>query len=96
MKRFALGLLLAALVPLSVGAKDVFKDLPGVHDPAEARRKVPDLDCTSQIVVNTPNHNFPNRNGLGYRAHSCEYGNVAVGSDQPPNLIEYRKLRERY
>jgi hypothetical protein len=96
MKRFALGLLLVCLIPLSAGAKDAFKDLPGVRDPAEARRNAPELDCTSRIVVPWPNPDFPHRHGLGYRAHSCEYGNVAVGSDQPPNLIEYRKYKEHY
>ena len=95
MKRFVPVLVLACLVPLSAGAKDMFKDLPGVRDPADAGRKVPDLDCTSRIVTPWPG-NFPSRNGLGYRAHSCEYGNVAVGSDQPPNLIEYRKYKEWY
>ena len=96
MKRSALALLLALLVPLSAGAKDAFKDLPGVRDPQEAKRDAVEPDCTSRIVVPWPNADFPRHNGLGYRAHSCEYGNVAVGSNQPPNLIEYRKLQERY
>jgi hypothetical protein len=95
MKRLALALLLVSALPLSAGAKDTFQDLPGVRDPAEAKRKLIDPDCVSGIVTPWPSQ-APERNGLGYRAYACEYGNVAVGSNRPPNLIEYRKYRERY
>jgi len=95
MLRLMFALLLASTVPLAAGAKDTFKNLPGVRDPAEAKRKVVDPECVSGIVVPWPG-DFPHSSGLGYRAYGCEYGNVAVGSNSPPNMIEYRKLKERY
>ena len=95
MTRLALALLLVSLLPFVAAAKDDFKNLPGVRDPARMEEKPLDTVCTSRIVRPWPSSR-PHRNGLGYRAYSCRYGNVAVGSNRPPNLIEYRKYRQRY
>lgn len=95
MKRLLLALLLLSPLPISAVAKDAFPDLPGVRDPDRAKPKVDVPDCESAIVVPWPNATVE-RNGLGYRAYGCAYGNVTVGSNRPPNLIEYRKYKERY
>lgn len=95
MKRLALALILVSLLPFTAAAKDAFKNLPGVKDPAVKDEVELDLDCTSRLVKRWPSQ-FPERHGLAYRAYSCEEGQVAVGSNRPPNLIEYRKFKERY
>jgi hypothetical protein len=51
--------------------------------------------CSSQLVRRWPSQ-FPERNGLAYRSYSCEEGRIAVGSNRPPDMIEYRKFKERY
>ena len=93
MKRFALALLVLCALPLATQAKDDFKNLPGVHDPARIKEKPLDTVCTSQLERR---HATPFRSGLAYRAYRCRYGRVWVGSNRPPNLIEYRKYKRRY
>ena len=93
MKRLALALLLISTVPFTAAARDVFKNLPGVKDPAAERDVQLDTVCTSRLERQ---HATPYRNGLAYRTYSCQYGRVAVGSDRPPDLIEYRKYKQRY
>ena len=95
MKLFALALILISALPLSASAKDTFKNLPGVKDPAAEKAVELDIDCTSRLERAWPSR-FPERNGLAYRTYSCEDGDVAVGSNRPPNLIEYRKFKQYY
>jgi hypothetical protein len=95
MKRLALALILISALPFMAAAEDVFKDLPGVKDPAVKGEIELDMDCTSRLVRRWPSQ-FPERNGLAHRVYSCKDGHVAVGSNRPPNLIEYRKFKERY
>ena len=95
MKRLTLLLMIVLALPFAASAKDAFKNLPGVRDPAVKDEVLSDLDCTSRLVRRWPSQ-FPERNGLAYRSYSCEDGQVAVGSNRPPNLIEYRKFKERY
>jgi hypothetical protein len=96
MGRFALALILISTLPFAAAAKDVFKNLPGVKDPAAEKAAELDIDCTSQLQRAWPSR-FPERNGLAERTYSCDDGgNVAVGSNRPPNLIEYRKYKQRY
>lgn len=92
MKRLAIALALLSLPP-AVAAKDDFKDLPGVHDPAKAKEKELDIVCTSALV---PRRSASGWNGLYYRAYSCRYGRSSLGSNRPPNMIEYRKFKEHY
>jgi len=75
---------------------DPYKDLPGVQDPANARKAETDVVCTSQLVRQRPISPTFKRNGLAYRAYSCNYGQVKVGSSRQPNEIEYRKFKEHY
>ena len=89
---FALLLLLSAL-PHPASARDDFKNLPGVRDPAKLKARTPDPDCTSRLL---PRRSASGWNGLSYRSYSCRYGSGWLQSDQPPNLIEYRKFREYY
>jgi hypothetical protein len=93
MKALAIALALVAALPLSAAAGDDFRDLPGVRDPARMKPAPVDTVCTTQLERQ---HATPYRNGLAYRTYSCRYGDVAVGSDRPPNLIEYRRYKERY
>ena len=95
MKRLALARILVLALPFTAMAKDAFKNLPGVKDPAVKDEVELDLDCTSRLVRRWPSQ-FPERNGLAYRFYSCEEGQVAAGSNRPPNLIEYRKFKDRY
>ena len=95
MKRLVLALLLVSALPFTAVAKDVFKNLPGVKDPAVKEEVEIDMVCSSQLVRRWPSQ-FPERNGLAYRNYSCEEGRVAVGSNRPPNMIEYRKFKQRY
>jgi hypothetical protein len=95
MKRLALALTLVSALPFTAAAKDAFKNLPGVKDPDGKDEVQLDMDCTSRLVRRWPSQ-FPERNGLAYRVYSCKDGQVAVGSSRPPNLIEYRKFKERY
>jgi hypothetical protein len=95
MKRLALALLLVSALPFPAAAKDVFKNLPGVKDPAVKEDVEIDTVCTSRLVKRWPSQ-FPERNGLAYRTYSCEDGDVAVGSNRPPNMIEYRKFKQHY
>jgi hypothetical protein len=92
MKRPALALVLICL-PLAAMAKDDFKNLPGVHDPAKMKERPIDTVCTSQLEWQRP---APGRNGLAYRTYKCRYGKAWVGSSRPPNLIEYRKYKNYY
>jgi len=75
---------------------DPYKDLPGVKDPARARKAAADVVCTSQLVRQHPMSPTFRRNGLAYRAYSCDYGRVRVGSGRQPDMIEYRKFKEHY
>jgi hypothetical protein len=86
------GLLLAA----SSAVADPYKDLPGVKDPLTARKPDVDIVCTSRLVRQRPISPTFKRNGLAYRAYSCDYGQVTVGSSRQPNMIEYRKFKEHY
>ncbi|RYH05010.1 MAG: hypothetical protein EON57_08605 [Alphaproteobacteria bacterium] len=96
MKRFTLALIAVCLLPVAAPAKDIFPNLPGVRDPGYLNQdRSPDPVCTSRIARPWPG-NFPQRHGLGERVYKCDYGNVAVGSNRAPNLIEYRKFKERY
>ena len=95
MKRFALALILISALPFTAAAKDVFKNLPGVKDPAtEAAAKL-DTVCTSQLERTWPSR-FPARNGLAERTYSCDERQLSSGSNRPPNLIEYRKFKQYY
>ena len=95
MKRLALALLLVSVSPFGAAAGDVFKNLPGVKDPDVKDDVEIDMVCSSRLVRRWPSQ-FPERNGLAYRTYSCDEGGVAVGSNRPPNMIEYRKFKERY
>lgn len=95
MKRLALALILVCALPFAAAAEDAFKDLPGVTDPAAKDDVDLDMDCTSRLVQRWPSQ-FPERNGLAHRAYSCKDGQVAIGSNRPPNLIEYRKFKQYY
>lgn len=96
MKRFALALIVVCLLPGASPAKDAFPNLPGVRDQGYLNQnRSPDPVCTTRIARPWPG-NFPQRNGLAERVYSCDYGNVAVGSNRAPNLIEYRKFKQRY
>ena len=97
MVRHSLGLIFVGLwlVASSVLA-DPYKDLPGVKDPAKARKAETDVVCTSQLVRQHPISPTFKRNGLAYRAYSCDYGQVRVGSGRQPDMIEYRKFKEHY
>jgi len=86
------GLLLVAASVLA----DPYKDLPGVKAPGKARKAETDVVCTSQLVRQRPISPTFKRNGLAYRAYSCNYGQVRVGSGHQPNVIEYRKFKEHY
>lgn len=96
MNRLPFALLLVLALPVAAPAKDAFKNLPGVKDPAEEKQVELDMDCSSRIVQPWPAQQLPGRNGLSYRAYSCEEGRVTVGSNRPPNLIEYRKFKQYY
>lgn len=86
----------AAFLAMPAAAKDTFKNLPGVKDLAAQKEVELDTDCSSRLVRAWPSR-FPERNGLAERAYSCDDGgNVAVGSNRPPNLIEYRKFKQYY
>lgn len=93
MKLLALALVVISSLPPGAAAKDVFKNLPGVKDPAVQKEVELDTVCTSQLERA---HATPYRNGLAYRTYSCQYGKVTVRSNRPPDMIEYRKYRERY
>lgn len=93
MKRFAFALLIVSALPLSAAAKDVYKNLPGVRDPATERERQLDTVCTSRLERQHANRY---RNGLAYRTYSCRYGRVSVGSNRPPNLIEYDRYKQRF
>ena len=96
MKRFVLSLILISALPLAASAKDTFKNLPGVKDPAAEKAVELDIDCTSRLKRAWPSQ-FPERNGLAHRTYRCEDGSrIAIGSNRPPNLIEYRKFKQRY
>jgi hypothetical protein len=96
MKRLLPALLLVLALPFAAGAKDAFKNLPGVRDPAAQKDVELDTTCSSRLVRTWPSR-FPERNGLAERAYSCtDGGNVAVGSNRAPNMIEYRKFKEYY
>lgn len=95
MKRLALALMLVSALPFTAAAKDVFKNLPGVRDPAAEKEVEIDTVCESQLQRAWPSH-FPARHGLAERTYSCGDDKFAVGSNRPPNLIEYRKYRQRY
>lgn len=95
MKRLALALILISALPCAAAAKDTFKNLPGVKDPAAKKELQLDAVCTSQLQRAWPSR-FPERNGLAERTYSCQEGQVAAGSNRPPNLIEYRKFKEWY
>ena len=96
MKRLLLALPLALALPFAAAARDTFKNLPGVKDPAAQKDVQMDIDCSSRLVRTWPSR-FPQRNGLAERAYSCDDGgNWAVGSNRPPNMIEYRKFKQRY
>jgi hypothetical protein len=88
------GLLMAVSFPVLA---DPYTDLPGVKDPQDQKKAaVDDIVCTSQIERQRTISPSFKRNGLGYRAYACEYGKVTVGSSRQPNMIEYRKFKERY
>ena len=76
-------------------AKDTFKNLPGVKDPAQQKDVQLDTVCTSELVRAWPSR-FPEHNGLAERAYSCREGVLTSGSNRPPNLIEYRKFKQYY
>lgn len=95
MKRLALAFLLLSALPFPVGAKDDFKNLPGVHDPAKLKAKPLGIVCTSRLERRWPSQ-FPERDGLAHRTYRCEDGRLAIGSNRPPDLIEYRKYKQRY
>lgn len=96
MKRLMLALMLISALPFAAAAKDNFKNLPGVRDPAAEEKVQLDTACSSQLQRTWPSR-FPERNGLAERTYSCdEGGNFAVGSNRPPNLIEYRKFKQYY
>ena len=95
MKRLALALLMVLAVPLTAPAKDVFKNLPGVKDPAAAENVPLDTICTSRLQRAWPSR-VPVRNGLAERTYSCDEGQLSSGSNRPPNLIEYRKFKQYY
>ena len=97
MKRFTLAMLAIALLPAPAAlAKDKFANLPGVRDPGYLNQKRSiDTVCSSRLVKRWPS-GFPRHNGLAERVYSCRSENFFVGSDQAPNMIEYRKFKERY
>jgi hypothetical protein len=96
MKRLALApVLLLLTLPLPAVAKDDFRNLPGVHDPAKMKDEPLDIACTSRLERRWPS-GFPERNGLAYRTYRCEQGRLTIGSGSPPNLIEYRKYKQYY
>ena len=95
MKRVALALILISLLPAAAAGKDAFKNLPGVKDPAMKDDVEIDIVCTSELVKRWPSQ-FPERNGLAYRTYRCEEGRIETGSNRPPNMIEYRKFKQRY
>ena len=95
MNRLPFALLLVLALPVVAPAKDAFKNLPGVKDPAEEKRVELDMDCSSHIVAPSARE-FSGGNGLAYRAYDCEEGRFTVGSNRPPNLIEYRKFKQYY
>lgn len=95
MKRLVFALLLVSALPFAAAARDTFKNLPGVKDPAAEKDVKLDMVCTSRLERRWPSQ-FPARNGLAYRTYRCEEGQIAVGSNRPPNLIEYRKFKQRY
>jgi hypothetical protein len=96
MKRLLLALSLVLALPITAAATDTFKNLPGVKDPSAKKSVELDADCSSRLVRTWPSR-FPERNGLAERAYSCDDGgNVSVGSNRAPNLIEYRKFKEYY
>lgn len=96
MNRLLLALPLVLALPFAAHAKDTFKNLPGVKDPAVQKDVDLGLDCSSRLVNTWPSR-FPERNGLAERVYSCDDGgNVSIGSNRPPNLIEYRKFKEYY
>src|SRR5687768_4428815 len=95
MKRLVLALLMVSTLPFTAAAQDVYKNLPGVKDPAVKKDVEINMVCSSQLVRRWPRE-FPKDNGLAYRTYSCEEGRISVGSNRPPNMIEYRKFKERY
>jgi hypothetical protein len=95
MKRLALALILVSALPFAAAAKDAFKNLPGVKDPAAAKSVEIDTVCTSRIERTWPSR-FPVRNGLAERTYSCDEGHLSSGSNRPPNMIEYRKFKQYY
>jgi hypothetical protein len=92
MKRLPLALLLLSVLPFAAGAKDDFRNLPGVHDPEKLKVEAIVTVCTSQLERQ---HATRYRNGLAYRTYRCRYGRAWVGSDSSPNMIEYRKYKQR-
>lgn len=94
MKRLALAMVLLCL-PLAAVAKDDFKNLPGVRDPAKIKEEPLDIACTSRLERRWPSQ-FPERNGLAHRTYRCDQGRLTIGSGRPPNLIEYRKFKQYY
>jgi len=98
MVRRSLGLICAGLllVASTTALAEPYKDLPGVKDPAKARKAETDVVCTSRLVRQRPISPTFKRNGLAHRAYSCNYGQVRVGSGHQPNVIEYRKFKEYY
>lgn len=97
MTRHSLKLLFAALLlAVSLPAlADPYKDLPGVKDPAANKKAADEIVCTSQLERQRKMSPSFERNGLAYRAYSCTYGRVRVGSSQQPDMIDYRKSMER-
>ena len=98
MMRFSFRLIGVGLlmVASSTALADPYKDLPGVKDPASREKVDMDVACTSKLVRQKPISPTFKRNGLAYRAYSCTYGRVTVGSSRQPDMIEYRKYRDRF
>lgn len=96
MKRLLSALAVFLVLPLCAQARDAFTDLPGVKDPAAQNEVELGIDCTSRIVQPWRT-GFPRRDGLSRRVYSCnDGGNVSIRSNRAPDLIEYRKFRQRY
>ncbi|MDB5556866.1 MAG: hypothetical protein JWL86_6850 [Rhizobium sp.] len=96
MRRFSGLICVVLLLVASSALADPYKDLPGVKDPATRKESDVDMVCTSQLVRQKPISPTFKRNGLAYRAYSCDYGQVKVGSSRQPNMIEYRKFKDHY
>ena len=77
-------------------AGDTFKDLPGVKSPEDQKATSADVVCSSRLERQRTMSPSFRRNGLAYRAYSCDYGRVTVRSSEEPDMIEYRKFRDRY